>query len=393
MSATADCSVLSTAFPSLALPANCCTNPRVTCTNGRITGLELSSSGLSGPMPQALSQLNVLRVLSVFNNSFTGPIPSWFGDMTSLSSLYLGLNSFSGTVPDSLGKLTGLQTLALGQNNLAMPLPESLGNLQGLSYLGLNGLPFWRPIPDWVGKLTSLTFLNLGSSSFNGTIPEWLGNLKSLESLYLDTNDFSGTIPASFSQISNITTLHVYNNPRLTGELPATIYSQGSCLASGTKLCSNSTNIQTLCKLSAFASTNSGLSGGAIGGIVAGVVVVIAAVAAFVWFRTRGQNNKPLLPSEQPMIGREPVSSIATSPSYVSRSGSPSLASSSAYQDAGNGSARLVESIVTAPAGPNGNKAVLVERAPVPGDGSDLSNNKLNGSLPRLQGLSKLSQM
>lgn len=47
-----------------------------------------------------------------------------------------------------------------------------------------------------------------------------------LEKLALNDNDLAGTIPASYGNFKCLTDLYLYNNPGLTGCIPASLKSQ-----------------------------------------------------------------------------------------------------------------------------------------------------------------------
>ena len=81
----------------------------------RVTGLDLSSKGL------------------------TGAIPSELGDLSSLSALDLSDNGLSGSIPSKLGNLSNLKQLHLNGNELDWEIPEELNQLDKLEEVSLNG--------------------------------------------------------------------------------------------------------------------------------------------------------------------------------------------------------------------------------------------------------------
>ena len=57
--------------------------------------IDLSSRGLTGPIPPEIGNLTNLSYLSLWNNQLTGSIPSEIGNLTNLTSLSLGNNQFT----------------------------------------------------------------------------------------------------------------------------------------------------------------------------------------------------------------------------------------------------------------------------------------------------------
>lgn len=138
----------------------------VTCNaaNSDIVGLDVDAGGLSGTLPDAISNLYLLTYLDVSENKLNG------------------------TIPPALFTLTLLQYLDLGQNSFACPIPEAVGVLTALTYLGLVGNNLtpsqsWvGTIPDSVTRLTQLTYLSIGfSDTVVGTVPSGLTALKALQ--------------------------------------------------------------------------------------------------------------------------------------------------------------------------------------------------------------------
>ena len=59
----------------------------VTCTNGRVTSLNVYGKQLSGTIPAALGGLTSLQSLSLFNNTLSGTIPAALGNLTALTGM------------------------------------------------------------------------------------------------------------------------------------------------------------------------------------------------------------------------------------------------------------------------------------------------------------------
>ncbi|VAH09496.1 unnamed protein product [Triticum turgidum subsp. durum] len=83
-----------------------------------VTGLNLSSSGLSGNLSSSFAGLKGLQYLDLSRNNLTGSIPDTFLQLSSLTLLDLTDNLLSGSIPPGLVKRTqdGSLTLRYGNN-------------------------------------------------------------------------------------------------------------------------------------------------------------------------------------------------------------------------------------------------------------------------------------
>lgn len=175
-----------------------CTWQGVTCTNGRVTGIDLTSNNLIGSLPASLSGL------------------------TSLQSLLLGTNQLTGTIPTGLGTLANLQTLILFQNSLTGGIPASLGTRTSLQVLNLSGNQLSGPIPDQLGALTQLRLLALTNNSLTGSLPASLSALTGVQVFDLSRNQLTGAIPAGYGALQNTIALNLNNN-QLSGCFPTSL--------------------------------------------------------------------------------------------------------------------------------------------------------------------------
>lgn len=111
-----------------------------TDADGRVTALSLPGNGLTGTIPPALGELDLLRELDLgsrwdstsrlsIRNGLTGPIPAELGSLVNLERLDLAGNDLTGPVPPWLENLSGLRVLDLGGTGLTGPIPKSLDSL------------------------------------------------------------------------------------------------------------------------------------------------------------------------------------------------------------------------------------------------------------------------
>ena len=188
--------------------------------NDRVSGLFLSSNGLTGSLPPAFGQLTNLTRLFLDGNGLTGSIPPTIGDLTSLNLLVLSRNQLSGPIPPALGSLVNLESLELSDNQLTGTIPTWLGGMIGLQSLSLGGNRLTGPIPPALRQLTNLKWLSLSGNQLTGPIPSELGNLVNVRRLVLNVNQLTGPIPSTFGSLASLETLLLSDN-QLTGPIPS----------------------------------------------------------------------------------------------------------------------------------------------------------------------------
>ena len=147
----------------------------VTVRDERVVGLDLD--GLRGTIPEILSNLSSLEVLSL-KGHLLGPIS------------------------EILGKLSNLKTLSLS-GNLRAPIPRTLVSLNNLKTLSLNG-GLEGPIPDWLSKLSSLEHLDLSGNQFSEELPQDLTYLLQLSHIALDPTNCVPDTPAFTEWLAKI---------------------------------------------------------------------------------------------------------------------------------------------------------------------------------------------
>ncbi|KAJ4832473.1 hypothetical protein Tsubulata_000012, partial [Turnera subulata] len=193
----------------------------------KISGIDLSSNHLKGPLPLFPSSVSSLilfnnmfsgslsplcdivggslNVLDLSNNLFSGRLPDCFTNWDSLVVLNLANNSFSGEVPYSMGSMSQLGTLSLHNNNFSGDLPLSLRNCSQLTFLDLSENRFSGEIPAWIGEsLSSLIFLSLQSNEFRGNLPPELCRLAFLRIVDLSANNISGIVPKCLNNLTGM---------------------------------------------------------------------------------------------------------------------------------------------------------------------------------------------
>jgi hypothetical protein len=187
----------------------------------------------NGAIPPSIFQLENLIEFTLTSTGLTGPIPNTFDKMTSLKSLQFRSNKqLNVPIPDTISS-TSLTTLVYNSQNTSGIIPDFIGNSESLRSsletldLSLNKLT--GKIPDTLMNLTKLKSLNLGGNLLSGEIPPSFTSskfTKSLISLDLNSNGFSGTIPASLNQFENLVDLNLQRNS-FTGPIPSELSSLG----------------------------------------------------------------------------------------------------------------------------------------------------------------------
>ncbi len=213
----------------------------VACSGGQVTGLDLLSNDLMGPIPAQIEDLTALQELDLGGNQLTS-IPEELGNLSNLLILDLsgaGLTSIPGglgnlanlqelnlednqltSIPSQLGMLVNLQELDLEKNQLT-GIPSELGNLANLQFLSLRDNQL-SAFPSAVTSLTNLTRLLLSLNQMTGSIPSSIGNLVNLTLLDLSATQLNGSIPSSIGNLTGLTILRFFNTP-LTGAIPTSL--------------------------------------------------------------------------------------------------------------------------------------------------------------------------
>ncbi|KAJ8448983.1 hypothetical protein Cgig2_004038 [Carnegiea gigantea] len=212
----------------------------------RLKELYLDQVNISSFVPDILTNLTLLEVVSLRGCNLNGQFPTNIFHLPHLEMLYVHVN------PDLMGFLpefqqnSPLKRLSLSVTSFHGELPSSIGQLANLEDLHLNECLFSGPLPSSLGNLTKLTSLNLGggSNAFSGDLPSslinltelhslslshlqgrretlisWLFNLNKLTRLYLEFVNLGGEIPSVISNLTGLTMLDL-SRTGLTGGIP-----------------------------------------------------------------------------------------------------------------------------------------------------------------------------
>ena len=150
--------------------------------------LDLSNSGVGGPLPTNLTLLRNLTSIRVANAKISGPLPDLSG-LNQLEQITLSNNPGLGgwTLPSSLGTLKNLKDLQLDNcgfvGNINVINPKNQKEFISLN-VGENA--FTGELSPAFFELQNLRSLVLGKNCFQGSIPNTICKATKLEYLILD---------------------------------------------------------------------------------------------------------------------------------------------------------------------------------------------------------------
>ncbi|KAJ8484198.1 hypothetical protein OPV22_016683 [Ensete ventricosum] len=127
----------------------------------KVLNLRLSNMGLQGQFPSGLENCTSLTGLDLSSNNLFGPIPVDIAkEIPYVTSLDLSYNDFSGKIPVNLSSCTYLNSLKLQHNNLTGQIPGQLSGLSRLTEFDVSDNHLSGPIPTFQAKLTQSNFAN-----------------------------------------------------------------------------------------------------------------------------------------------------------------------------------------------------------------------------------------
>ncbi|KAL6001116.1 hypothetical protein ACLOJK_006843 [Asimina triloba] len=224
-----------------------CKWAKVSCSENRVSAIQLGGLRLVGSVPLHLRSLTALQRLELQDNSLDGQLPSLAG-LAQLQVLLLDRNSFTSIPSDFFDGMTALQSVNLDNNSFsAWRIPNGLADCSVLVNFSANSANLTGAIPGFFGTaFQSLNHLALAYNSLNGTLPAefsgssvqslWVNNqiggglsgtldviqnMTNLVQVWLQSNSFTGPIP-NVSALVSLKELNLRDN-QLTGIVPESL--------------------------------------------------------------------------------------------------------------------------------------------------------------------------
>jgi Leucine-rich repeat (LRR) protein len=164
--------------------------------------LALFDTGISGDIPDSISNLAQLEVFKVENCNLTGDGWTALFGVPSLTVLGVAGNELITGNLQGIGNLANLQQLYIGETKIGGPLPEELGQLVNLLVIKSPETAFTGAIPSSFGNLKNLTELDFGKNQLTGSLAEELGGMSLLKKISLDGNGEYFLIHVCYSSLN-----------------------------------------------------------------------------------------------------------------------------------------------------------------------------------------------
>ena len=199
----------------------------VTVTDGRVTALKLSTSGVIAKewtLPAEIGDLTELTDLRINSNKLTGELPESLYDLAKLENLYFQNDNLTGSLSSKIGQLTELVQLYIDRNaNMTGGIPKEIGNLKKLARINISQTGIGGEIPVELGQCDALLQFMAFKTNLSGTLPD-IWDMPVLQTVMLyGSPGLTGNLPASLGKLKP-----VVNVPYRTGWHPSPLCSRSS---------------------------------------------------------------------------------------------------------------------------------------------------------------------
>ena len=127
----------------------------------KVNNLRLSDMGLKGQFPRGIEHCASLTGLDLSSNKLSGPIPFDIYRLAgNLTTLDLSSNSFSGEIPKNLYKCPYLNVIRLDYNQLTGQIPPELGLLGRMKTFSVSNNMLSGVVPTFGSSILSVNYAN-----------------------------------------------------------------------------------------------------------------------------------------------------------------------------------------------------------------------------------------
>jgi len=98
----------------------------ITCVDGKVQSITLTSMALSGSISPSIGTLTYLEVLNLRDNQIVGTIPLEIGDLNKLRELIIAHNRIQKEIPEELKSLKNLEVFQVHANRLKGKVPDEI---------------------------------------------------------------------------------------------------------------------------------------------------------------------------------------------------------------------------------------------------------------------------
>lgn len=194
--------------------------------------LHITQNGIKGERATLMKIYNLLEgnMWSEQGNWNTElPISQWRGIKVNTAGNVISLDIDKGAygdLPQEIFDLVHLEEICLQYcPDVKGDISPNIKNLKHLRIFRAAGASI-TSIPSTIGELPMLQELTMSGNKLTRITPE-IGNIRTLRTLDLSSNALEGGIPEGFgSKLLSLSTLSLRENPKLGGEIPASIFTK-----------------------------------------------------------------------------------------------------------------------------------------------------------------------
>lgn len=191
------------------------------CAWTKLELLDLTSTNISGEIPNWINRWTNLSILQLSANRLVGSVPLAIGSLSKLSHLHLDYNQFNGSIlEEHLSSLVNLKELDLSYNSLNMMIRPKWNPQFQLSLAYFPGCKMGPRFPLWIQGQRDVSYFDISDADIVDNLPDWFWSVFSnVTYLNISYNQISGRLPRSLEFMSSALIFDLNSN-NLTGMLP-----------------------------------------------------------------------------------------------------------------------------------------------------------------------------